>query len=156
VLDLTVPDAWQSTPTRLRDTLCRLPRLRHLHVTLACGAAQLPHLTALGRLKTLAIDYGGPPALKPGLRARLEAGLPATKVQVWEQLRARGCSSFGGAGAEGEGGAGGLWRAVGRRAVRAVVVVAVLAGGAAVALGLLRRRAAWRAGGFLNLGRARR
>jgi hypothetical protein len=156
VLDVSVPEAWASSPTRLRDSLARLPRLRHLHVSLSAGACQLAPLAALARLKTLAIDYSGPPALRPCGRARLEAALPATKVQIWEQTRVRGCPGPGGdAGRGDEGGAHGLWRAVRRSAARGFLAALVVFGGAAVAVGVLQRRAAARAGcGAGGAGRA--
>ncbi|GBF95148.1 hypothetical protein Rsub_07732 [Raphidocelis subcapitata] len=130
VLDLSVPEAWRATPTRLRDTLSRLPRLRHLHLNLVGCPAQLEALTALTRLKTLAVDYAGPPALRPGLQLRLEAALPATKVQVWEQLRAPRVGDGGfGFGGGGRGGAlrwaARLLRAGGAVLVAASVVAAV-------------------------------
>jgi len=114
VLDLTVPDTWRTTPGRLCDVVARLPRLRHLHLNLVGGPAQLEPLTALTRLKTLAVDYAGPPSLQPGLQERLEAALPATKVQIWEQLRARSFSSDGGGGFGGDEGGGGVRRWAGR------------------------------------------
>jgi hypothetical protein len=149
VLDLSVPEAWRSSPTRLRDGLLRLPRLRHLHVSLLGGPWQLEALVALTRLKTLAVDYVGPPALRPGLQARLEAALPATKVQVWEQLRGRP-GSGGGAGG---GGGGALGSAAARWAARLLWAASGLALAAAAAC-LVRagRRGRARSGPRLRAG----
>lgn len=139
VLDLSVPDSWSSTPSRLSDALSRLPRLRHLHLNLASGPAQLEHLTALTRLKTLAVDYAGPPALKASLHARLEAALPGTKVQLWEQLRVRAGGGEG-AGGEARGGGGRRWWRVVQRGLLGSLLVAAVAGAAMLVMGRRRRR----------------
>jgi hypothetical protein len=145
VLDLSIPDTWRAAPARLAAALSRLPRLRHLHVALAGGPGQIEALACLSRLKTLAVDYSGPPALPAGLQARLEAALPATKVQVWEQLRARTGGSDGGGGGAGEGRWWGL-RGWGLRAAGGLVVAAVVAGLVRVAGRAARRQPAISAG----------
>ncbi len=89
VLDMTVPEATGPRPLALRDLLLSLPRLVHVHLAMSGGGAakQLQVLGALTQLKTLAVDFSGPPQLPCGLKDSLEAALPCCKVQIWEQLQ---------------------------------------------------------------------
>jgi hypothetical protein len=116
-----------SVPPALLAALRRLPRLQHLH--LACGPhpADLLRLTQLTGLKTLAINYSGPPALSQGLLAALHDGCGGLcRVQLWEQLTAQDSSgSFGGAAAAAGNGAA---PAAGADAAGGVAAAGALAG----------------------------
>ncbi|WIA39453.1 hypothetical protein OEZ86_005552 [Tetradesmus obliquus] len=140
VLDVAVPESTDcSLPPDLLQALLALPRLAHLHITTHHAPQQLLGLTALaGRLRTLNINYTGPPTLPSQLLSQLREGLGLNcRVQVWENVVLPSSGSFvevsggGGGGAEGLGGGGrrrrgvGVWRGV----VRAASLGAVVAGG---------------------------
>lgn len=140
VLDVAVPESTEcSLPPDLLQALLALPRLAHLHITTHHEPQQLLGLTALaGRLRTLNINYTGPPTLPSQLLSQLRKGLGLNcRVQVWENVVLPSSGSFvevsggGGVGAEGLGGGGrrrrgvGVWRGV----VRASSLGAVVAGG---------------------------
>lgn len=83
-----------------------------------------------GSLRTLSVNYTGPPALPVGLLEGLQQGLgPYCRVQLWEQIALQQQGSFGaaaGAAGGGEGGgAGGVGTDGGAEASAAVGQVAV-------------------------------
>ena len=100
VLEIWVPDARvgrTGTPLQLVEQLSCLPKLVHLHVNSMGGTGELLALGKLKGLKTLAVDYTGPPRLPKHVLEALTEALPCCKVQLWETL------SFNG----GRGGVGG-------------------------------------------------
>uniref|UniRef100_A0A383WMA3 Uncharacterized protein n=1 Tax=Tetradesmus obliquus TaxID=3088 RepID=A0A383WMA3_TETOB len=140
VLDVAVPESTDcALPPDLLQALLALPRLAHLHITTHHAPQQLLGLTALaGRLRTLNINYTGPPTLPSQLLSQLREGLGFNcRVQVWENVVLPSSGSFvevsggGGGGAEGLGGVGRRRRGVGalRGVVRAASLGAVVAGG---------------------------
>jgi hypothetical protein len=142
VLDVAVPESTEcSLPPNLLQALLALPRLHHLHITTHHAPQQLLGLTTLaGRLRTLNINYTGPPTLPAQLLTQLREGLGLNcRVQVWENVVLPSSGSFaevsggGFAGNAGEGpdGGGRGRRRVGglRGVVRAASLGVVVAGG---------------------------
>ncbi|KAF6254196.1 hypothetical protein COO60DRAFT_1666077 [Scenedesmus sp. NREL 46B-D3] len=107
VLDVAVPEnAEGSLPRVLLRALLALPRLTHLHIATHHAPQQLLRLTALaGRLRTLKVNYTGPPALPSQLLTQLREGLGVhCRVQVWEEIVPPSSGSFGEASGGGIGG----------------------------------------------------
>jgi hypothetical protein len=111
VLDLTVPDACAGgVPRELMAALQDLPRLHHLHLVASHQPDALAGgLSALTGLRTLSLNWHGPPALPEGLLQQLHEALgPHCRVQLWEQVvLPERPGSFGHAGGDAAGGGGG-------------------------------------------------
>jgi hypothetical protein len=102
-----VPESTEcSLPLDLLQALQELPRLNHLHITTHHAPQQLLGLTTLaGRLRTLNVNYTGPPTLPGQLLAQLREGLGVNcRVQVWENVVLPSSGSFGEVSGGGFGG----------------------------------------------------
>jgi hypothetical protein len=137
-----VPESTESSlPPDLLQALQELPRLNHLHITTHHAPQQLLGLTTLaGRLRTLNVNYTGPPTLPGQLLSQLRKGLGVhCRVQVWENVVLPSSGSFGEVSGGGFGGGaadvqegGGRQRTGGRRlrdVVTGMKLGAVVAGG---------------------------
>jgi hypothetical protein len=129
VLEVWVPDVegagYIGRPVQLVQQLSCLPRLVHLHINCMGRPWELLKLGELRGLKTLAVDYTGPPRLPKHVLEDLTKALPCCKVQLWETLNFTAGPAggrrvnFGAGGAHGgagwqedEEGRGGVWDAL--------------------------------------------
>jgi hypothetical protein len=96
VVEVWVPECYAGHPQQLAHQLGQLPRLTHLHVSASGSPALIQGLSSLTTLRTLAVEYTGPPKLPRHLVEALAAALPCGKVQVWEGHTLKPGSTAGG------------------------------------------------------------